>query len=278
MLYPLRSKMHPYANVNGNRFKLKVDLRDAVIARMLYIDGEYEPEFHDLMSRMGLEGSICVDIGANIGLHSLALSRFVGSGGKVFSFEPSSHNFALLKENLRLNDASNVSATNAAVGSRAAKLKLQLSSTNFGDHKIAVNGKAGGACEEVDVIAIDQALADVPAGKIKCIKVDVQGFEHEVILGMRKTLEKNPDAFVFLEVGSGLLEAAGSSGRALMKLMRELGFAGWEIHPIRVMPVSEPWAYDLIDHSKDVNVLFCKNEAKLIRLLEEWKGLKIVKE
>ncbi|HEX4923557.1 MAG TPA: FkbM family methyltransferase [Bdellovibrionales bacterium] len=272
--YPTLSKWHPSVEVKTDSARLKVDLRDHVIARFLYLDGVYEPEFQQLFRLMGLDGAVCVDIGANLGLHTVELGARAGARGRVYAFEPSRHNFGLLQENIALNGLNNVTAVHAALSDREGTARLRLSATNFGDHQVATAG-TGGAYEEIKLTTGDAALAGESEGRVKLIKIDVQGHEYQVMQGLTKTLARNRDVFVMMEVAPGPLKNAGSSGEQLMRWMSDQGFHGWEFHPHRILPVSSPWAYDLIDVTKDVNVLFCRDREKLLRLLETWRGCQI---
>jgi FkbM family methyltransferase len=262
--------------VQTSNARLKVDLRDRVIARLLYLDGEYEREFHQLFRHMDLQGSVCVDIGANLGLHTVELGKVVGGSGSVFSFEPSAHNFSLLQENIALNGLTNVNAVHAALSDTEGSGRLALSETNFGDHQIAIHHRASAnRCEEVRLISGDSVLSEVADQRVKLIKIDVQGHEYRVLQGLQKTLSRNRDVFVMIEVAPGPLRNAGSSGGQVMQWMKSQGFVAWEFHPDRVLPASVPWAYDLIHDDKDVNVIVCRDENKLISVLEKWRGYKI---
>src|SRR5262245_39628647 len=62
-------------------FVIHVDPRDRLIAKKLALYGEYEPFEAELLRKLAVPGSVAVDIGANIGWHTLILSRAVGAGG-----------------------------------------------------------------------------------------------------------------------------------------------------------------------------------------------------
>jgi FkbM family methyltransferase len=275
IVYPTLSKWYPLVQIKTPRGNFKIDLRDHVIARVLFLDGEYEPEFQQLFEKMELAGGVCVDIGANLGLHTIALGKLAN---QVFAFEPSSHNYSLLQKNVELNGLQNVQAIHAALGDQEGFAELALSHSNFGDHQILTpTHKNAEKTESVKVLAGDQALATVGENKIKLIKIDVQGYEYHVLEGLKKTFDRNPDAYVMLEVAPKHLKLAGSSGEQVMSWMKNHGFFGWEFDPYRVMPVAQAWAYDLIDDSKYVNILFCRREEKIKSLFEKWRGFKVAR-
>src|SRR5439155_15680161 len=176
--------------------------------RLLYLDGGYEGETERLIRAIDLEGGVSVDIGANIGLHTVLMSDLTGPAGKVFAFEPEAGNFRLLKHNLNRNGSTNVTAIQAAVGGRNGTGHLAVNPLNFGDHRVAHGSPTGRAEVEVPITTIDESLRSLPHGVVKLIKIDVQGYEWHVIQGMAETLRSNPDAILIVEIfPEGLAEA-----------------------------------------------------------------------
>jgi FkbM family methyltransferase len=246
-----------------------VDLRDEVIGTLLYLHADYEPELQGLMRCMHLDGAVCLDIGANIGLHTLLMSELVGSGGRVFAFEPQSRNFELLQKNLALNHAGNVVARRAAAGSREGVCRLAVHPTNYGDHRVA-SGSEGS--EEVPLVTIDSALRDIPDNSISLIKIDVQGYETYVINGMQDTLRRNPHAILIIEVFPEALHAAGASASELVALLQKCGFDGWEFHDFRLIPCQQPHVYDLIRGGKYQDLVLSQHGERITEVLERLYG------
>lgn len=266
---PLLRKVHPEINVAVGNQKIRVDLRDRIIGSLLYVQGDYEAELLRLIGTMDLRGATCVDIGANLGLHSLAMSAAVGTSGRVFAFEPEGHNFHLLEHNLRANGASNVIPRRMAAGEVEGFCRLALNPWNYGDHRVetAISGRF---LQEVPLTTIDACLRDVPSGTVALIKIDVQGYECQVLEGMRSTLQRNPQVVLFLEVFPEGLRAAGKSAKQLMEMVRASGFVGWEFHDHRVLPVSDSWIYDLIRDGRHVDVILSCNPDRLWNVLENY--------
>ena len=67
-----------------------IDLRDRIIAKRLYLGIAWERDLQQLLAAMSLRGGVCLDIGANIGVHSLLMSELVGPAGRVYAFTSSS--------------------------------------------------------------------------------------------------------------------------------------------------------------------------------------------
>src|SRR6266508_3494109 len=82
---PVRSRLAPEVVTQVRGQQMRINLRDYPIGQTLYLDGNYEPELQRLMPHLNLSGSVCLDIGANIGLHTLTMSELVGATGQVFA-------------------------------------------------------------------------------------------------------------------------------------------------------------------------------------------------
>jgi len=265
-------RYHPEIEVQVGNRRMRVDLRDHVIGRNLYVAGEYEPELQRLMRNMDLRGCVCLDIGANIGVHTVAMSEFVGSSGKVFSFEPESQNYRLLEFNLRINKAANVITRRSAVGDTERICRLMINPNNYGDHRVWTGGPATGAFQEVPMTTIDASLRELPDDVVRFIKIDVQGYECQVVRGMTVTLERNPNAIMMIEVFPDGLCAAGMSATELMQFLHTLGLVGWELQVDRILPVSEPWVYDHIRNGRHVDVVLSRNAERLRMALSNMYG------
>ena len=280
LLLPLLKRFHPVVAARVGPWTLRVDLRDDIIGYLLYTTGEYENHVQRLFNAMELSGATCIDVGANLGLHTLALRDCVGPRGHVIAFEPEPHNFELLTENLRTNGPSpQVTAHRQAVGAAPGTCRLAVHPTNFGDHRVttasagsaATNGSAS-TTVEVPIVRLDDTLADLPVGAIRLLKIDVQGFEMSVLAGLTRTLDRHPDALLMVEVFPEALRAAGSSGTALVARLAELGLTGWEFHEHRLLPIAPAWAYDLLEDGKDVNLILGRNAEKLRTVMARWWG------
>jgi FkbM family methyltransferase len=135
-----------------------------------------------------------VDIGANIGLHSILLSK---CGYEVRSFEPDPEHFKILQRNLELNDCSNVMPNNVAVSSEVGtKEFVRVLGNTTGSHLAGSKANPYGDLDRVpvQVEAIDPLLrwADL-------IKLDAEGHEKEILLATRSDHWANTDALV--EIG-----------------------------------------------------------------------------
>ena len=79
-------------------------------------------------------GMVVLDIGANIGYHTLISSKLVGNTGKIYSFEPEPHNFKLLLKNIEINEFKNIIPINKALSNNIGSTKLFLDTQSENIH------------------------------------------------------------------------------------------------------------------------------------------------
>ena len=104
------------------------------------------------------------DIGANIGYFTVLMANLVGSSGKIFSFEPEPLNFKILQKNIEQNHLENVVLEQSAVGDTDGKIKLYLSNTNSGWHKVFptqfVDYEVSDKNIDVNICSLDKAFSN----------------------------------------------------------------------------------------------------------------------
>lgn len=186
---------------------------------------------HGLMGRTEVEcfrrlvqpAMTVMDIGSNQGVYTLLSSLLVGDRGKVLAFEPDPLLFQTLQKNLERNGASNVSALNIALGSATGSKILHRSMVNLGDNRLAED--APGAFRDAVTVPMKR-LDDVPfSGKVDFIKIDVQGWELEVLKGMERTLDENQNIQLFIELWPRGLKEAGTEPIELLNWLHDRGFS-----------------------------------------------------
>ena len=263
---PLRALFKPEAVVEVEGDAFIVDLRDQVIGRLLYVEQSYEEGLRRLIRCVELEGLVCIDVGANVGLHTVLLGR---RAKRVLAFEPERRNYSLLARNVAGNGLRNVSTFKCAVGDREGSCRLRLSAENFGDHRVSiVEADCNG--EDVPMTTIDVASRALEPRSIGLLKIDVQGYEQHVLQGARETLARNPDLTLFIEVSPTHLAAAGSSASGLVEWLVSEGFCGVELSDDRMVPLSEAWAYEFMRKEYHVDLVLSRNGRKLAAALTSY--------
>ncbi len=195
-----------------------VNPNDQYISRSLMYTGEWEPHITNILKSFLKEGMTMIDVGANIGAHTLISSKLVGNSGKVFAFEPCKINHDILIQNCLINKCSNTiifklgcsdNSNNMFIDQKWNKtnkednygcITLQPTSTNEND-------------EQIDIISLDELLTNVfnssdfeeKNKRIDLIKIDAEGMEDKVLLGFKKLIEKYKP-FMIVEIHPGELK------------------------------------------------------------------------
>jgi len=178
----------------------------------------YEPEITELIDKYVTSGSIVVDVGANIGYHTVFASK---RAKKVVAFEPEPNNYALLKKNIEANSCENVTAVNSGLSEAAGTANLHLCESNTGSHSMVSDGKA----VPISLTTLDDYLH---GERVDFIKMDIEGAEGLALKGMLKTLEKwRP--IVVSEFRPANIKKSGIDPEWFFKVFNDLGYSIKEI-------------------------------------------------
>jgi FkbM family methyltransferase len=147
--------------------------------------GTYDRAESRLMKQHLRPGSVCFDIGAQAGYHTLCASLMVGPEGRVFAFEPSPRNIASIKKHLAMNHLANVSVVEAAVSNFDGISKFDCSTS-------AVAGRLSeGGSLAVRTITLDHEIEQGALPEPDYIKIDAEGAEVLILEGARKLLMRS---------------------------------------------------------------------------------------
>jgi len=167
-------------------YKFYEDVSRSLTHQLLYLEGERFISERFLIKAFLAEGMTVVDVGANIGYYLLMFQQSVGQNGKIICIEPSEENLRELRKNINANSFSNVKLYEVAIGMTDGTTGLR-SGINAG---IVDSGK--GAYE----VPVKQ-LASLISGKVDFIKIDVEGYEGQVIRGASEVIMRDrPTLFV----------------------------------------------------------------------------------
>ncbi len=204
--------------------------RFAVTSRtqLAHIDALWrEDELLERMLAALQAGDVVYDIGANIGLVSLALALH-GAEKKpsVHAFEPEPNNARALRANLAANAVRSVEVHEFALGDKKGKVTLYLDRhVGAGSHSlIPLDGLASKA--EVELARADDLAPEL--GTPRMVKIDVEGAEFAVLRGMERLLREHAVRELFLEIHPAALAKGGADEHALRNFLAELGYvAAW---------------------------------------------------
>jgi FkbM family methyltransferase len=211
-----------------NGMKLCAKTSDDVIACDVYLDGQFcYGEFARAMSLLrrvrpwSYDKAVFLDIGANIGTHSLyALESKLFR--RVISIEPEASNFSLLVQNLRINGFDASDAVNMALSDEVGTGFLSVSRDNYGDHRVVKDAREHSSIESIvltDFPTLRKSL-ELPSDANMFFWVDTQGHEYQVLAGIGgdvltqsvivtefwpSLLQKNGTLSRFLELAEGAM-------------------------------------------------------------------------
>ncbi len=158
-------------------FDCFLDVQRGVTQQLLYLLGERHIPERFLIRQLLKPGMRVVDVGANIGYYLLMFERGVGPEGFIDAFEPSPENLVELEMNIRRNQLDNVRLFRMALGCSAGKTGLKAG-MNSG---IVAQGEGQFT---TDMGALDDLLED----RVDFVKIDVEGYEMNVLQGAEQTL------------------------------------------------------------------------------------------
>jgi FkbM family methyltransferase len=205
----------------------------------------YDLEMQLLINNLVKSGETIVDVGAHRGEFALAASRVVGSGGRVICFEPNPNSIKSLKDEIGLNKICNVTVHSCGLADQndILTLTVNMGIGHFGTEPY----KEGNLMFSAPVRRGDDVLANE---KLSLIKIDVEGFETKVILGLLRTIQRCSPV-VITEVNADLLKGARSSVEDLKNAMERLGYKGFKLALIRRRGWRYDWCLAEFDPRKD---------------------------
>lgn len=185
--------------------KMCLDMTDPGISSELFFDGIREIGATEFVKTLLKEGDVVADIGANIGYYALMESRLVGDTGKVYAIEPINKNIQHLQNNINLNRCKNICLLELAIGDENKRETIYLSEksnlNSMIDHEdLDIIGKT-----EVDMLTFDTFLQEKEIEMPKMVRMDVEGYEYEIIEGMPKTLSSENSPILFIELHTHIL-------------------------------------------------------------------------
>lgn len=160
---------------------------------LLYLQGEKFLSDLALIAPHLRPGMVAFDVGANIGYLSLYLRSRIGPSGELYSFEPEPENYAELESNLRRNGLDNCHAVQAAVGPEEGSLTFATGLNGY----VPEDGAPG---ITVPVVTLDGIVAKHGLPRVDFVKVDVEGFELDVLMGMKGLLTRPDKPILYVEV------------------------------------------------------------------------------
>jgi FkbM family methyltransferase len=205
----------------------------------------FEPEIAGLCRRCLQPGGTAIDVGANVGVHTLAMAKAVDGGGRVIACEPSPNFHKELIANVKLNSLSNVTVHQVAVLAKSGPVTLHIPSDSRHAAGASLDPRMHDhlrSSQAVDVAGttIDELVATDGLHHVDLIKIDVEGFDAAVLAGARDVLTRDRPYLLFEYTRNWWAKTGYSLDQVLAEL-RSFGYrAIWDVTWRGLRPVSDP--------------------------------------
>jgi FkbM family methyltransferase len=214
-------------------FKMILNIRDSVDEK-IFLTGRWEPAItHAVRSKLK-NGSIFIDVGANIGYYSLLASSIVGSEGKVYAFEASPSIYERLCENINLNDCKNISVINKAICASNSQVTIYKAGLHNTGHSTIIDQLASNENMiregKVEGITLSSAMSDADLSRLSAVKIDVEGEERLVIEGCTELIHrKDINAAWFIELSPDFMPGKQADVDFVYSFFTNAGFSAYQI-------------------------------------------------
>jgi FkbM family methyltransferase len=245
--------------VRGEEGLFLVLTRDVGISQVIRSTGVWAPHDLKLFRRLISPGDHVVDVGANLGHHTVVLSKLVGPSGRVLAIEPQTLMFRLINANLLLNGCNNVTVERCAAGEQAGIVKLWPVDYSVGNNygALGVSRHEGELVlehegETAPVFRLDEILSRLEWGRVDFLKVDAQTYDLYVLQGSEATVcSRRP--VIFVEVSPYWMRRTGYDYREIYQFLQRMDYTVFEPHrslvdpaPIREWSGDEGEEWDLL--------------------------------
>jgi FkbM family methyltransferase len=245
-----------------------LDLKEG-IDFSIYLLGGFEPLTLKLYTKIVKPGNVVLDIGANIGSHTLPLANLVGDEGRVIAFEPTRYAISKLNKNIQLNKhlQNRISVNQVMlVAGKHEHLKSEIySSWPLFEHGEELHKKHRGQLMDTAgaiAISLDNALQQMEIHKVDFIKLDVDGHEYSVLAGSLCTLTKNRP-IILMELAPYLFDEKNDEScdfEKMISIFRDLEYSLYDVNTNKKIPLSSQQLCDLIPVGGSRNVLLNPNQ------------------
>jgi FkbM family methyltransferase len=226
----------------------------------IYLGGMFERSTATALSKLTEPASLVLDVGANIGAHTLRLAKLVGPKGRVMAFEPTDFAFRKLQRNLDLNPwlASRVEAFHCflAASDSASAPKAIYSSwplvLGTGLHAKHLGREM--QTEAAQARSLDSVLNEYADRKVQLVKLDVDGFECDVLRGATSLLREARPIFV-MELAPYVLEERGTTLDELLSHFIPNGYRFYDERTQKQLPSTARELQAMVDDGASMNVV-----------------------
>lgn len=197
--------------------------------RLHYFTGQHQDRQNQYVIKKYLrQGDTFIDIGSNVGVHTILAAQIVGTNGHVYAFEPQKKLVEIIQAQLVINQLKNVHLYWMGLGDERSELLLSNPlDFNTGTATFRAIAESEQQIDRVQVERGEDILPDLSESRV-LIKIDVEGFEFRVLKGLGELLSSQKIALL-VEVTDTWLRELGSSASEIHCLLKSYGFCPYLI-------------------------------------------------
>lgn len=213
--------------------RMYLELPDS-IQTSIFLTGEWEPAVSKIIANSLSSGDTFIDVGANIGWHTLLASNIVGQTGKVYSIEASPSIYRKLKNNIELNGIRNSILINVAVSNKPGSVSIWTAPEGNLGHSTIV--------EEIAILDGHHLEAEIPCDLLsslislpdllsaRMIKIDIEGAERLAIEGVLPLLNQFTEKTEWLvELSPGFTSNGSIDADWIFRRFVDSGYSAYQI-------------------------------------------------
>jgi len=186
---------------------------------------EYEPDTIRIMCILLRKGCVFCDIGANEGYFSVIASKLIGPTGKVYAVEPQRRLDPVFQQNMRLNNCQNVTLLQCAITDQVGQSYIYLSpNTNTGSSGLRRATKYWNPKQLVETLTLEELIERNAISHVDLMKLDIEGYEYEAILGSTHVLKEGVIEAIALELHPSLIRARRLDPHDIGRVLTSCGY------------------------------------------------------
>ncbi len=188
-------------------------------------DGRYEPELTDYIKSTLKTGQVFFDVGANEGFFSVLAGSLVGPTGRIVSVEPQQRLHERLKACFEANGLHNAELKDVAIGNEFGTARIYLTpDTNSGASGFSQITRYACETQEVELIPLKELVKRSGVEAIDLMKMDIEGFEYEAVLGSPELFEQRLIKRLAVEIHPHLIRGRGLDEAVLIDFLLRCGY------------------------------------------------------
>lgn len=232
-----------------------------VLARFIYygLPAPFIEKEMYFLKRIIKPNDTVMDIGANIGIYTVYLSKIVGTNGHVYSLEPYGPTYNILKRMVEKLNLKNCKVINAAVGDSQSNVSLDLPLTKSGrvnDTYVHIKEDRNG---QIQMTTVDEIVDKNSIAGLNFIKIDVEGYEFFVLKGAEMTIRVHKPV-ILIEIQDEWTKRYGKKKKEIFHLLQEsYGYRPYVLDNENLIPAQ-------VNDTLHNNFFFFPNDVKLDKL------------